>query len=303
MAAELRANTARAWFLAARPKTLAGAAAPVIMGGACAWTELAGTWHDSARAFNWTAFLLCMLFAWIMQIDANFINDYFDFRKGRDTERRLGPERACANGWISPGAMKAGIAVTTVLACMAGAPLILTGGWWMIAVGGVCVLFCFLYTTLFSKLGLGDLLVLLFFGIVPAGFTFFLITGEWTPEATLTGLSCGLAVDCLLVVNNYRDREEDAANGKRTLAVRFGGRISVAAYFTMGLAAAILAAYVLASTGKAWKILFLLPYAILHTATAYGISRTDGRELNRYLGKTSRNFTVLSIFFAMASAL
>ena len=88
-----------------------------------------------AEAFDWAVFALCMLFAWIMQVDANFVNDYFDFRKGGDTERRLGPKRACAQGWITPGAMKTGILVTTVLACAAGLPLIWTGGPWMIAVG------------------------------------------------------------------------------------------------------------------------------------------------------------------------
>ena len=106
-------------MLAARPKTLAGAAAPVIMGGACAWMWLSGHpevgtaaasmadaigWKETvttaAEAFDWAAFALCMLFAWIMQIDANFVNDYFDFKKGSDTELRLGPKRACAQGSV-----------------------------------------------------------------------------------------------------------------------------------------------------------------------------------------------------------
>ena len=207
MSGAVKTNSVRAWVLAARPKTLAGAATPVIMGGACAWMWLNSDWMLPAEAFDWTAFALCMLFAWIMQIDANFVNDYFDFKKGCDTERRLGPKRACAQGWITPGAMKTGILVTTVLACATGLPLIWKGGPWMLAVGAACVLFCFLYTTKFSRLGLGDVLVLVFFGIVPVGFTFYLQTGVWTIEATLAGLGCGLAVDCLLMVNNYRDRE------------------------------------------------------------------------------------------------
>ena len=102
----VRLNSLKAWVLAARPKTLAGAATPVIMGGGCAWMWMEGCGMSPAEAFDWAAFALCMLFAWIMQVDANFVNDYFDFRKGGDTERRLGPKRACAQGWITPGAMR-----------------------------------------------------------------------------------------------------------------------------------------------------------------------------------------------------
>ena len=212
MIEHVRINSVRAWVLAARPKTLAGAAAPVIMGGGCAWMWLCG--NAEVNMFNWWAFALCILFAWIMQVDANFVNDYFDFKKGGDTEQRLGPKRACAQGWITPRAMKTGIIVTTVLACAVGLPLIWIGGLWMIAVGAACVVFCFLYTTKFSRMGLGDLLVLVFFGIVPVGFTFFLQTGTWNLQATLAGLSCGLAVDCLLMVNNYRDRRDDVRSSR-----------------------------------------------------------------------------------------
>ena len=124
MNSEVKTNSTKAWVLAARPKTLAGAATPVIMGGGCAWMWMEKIGMLPAEAFDWAAFALCMLFAWIMQVDANFVNDYFDFRKGGDTEQRLGPKRACAQGWITPGAMKTGILVTTVLACAAGLPLI-----------------------------------------------------------------------------------------------------------------------------------------------------------------------------------
>ena len=278
MSGAVKTNSVRAWVLAARPKTLAGAATPVIMGGACAWMWLNSDWMLPAEAFDWTAFALCMLFAWIMQIDANFVNDYFDFKKGCDTERRLGPKRACAQGWITPGAMKTGILVTTVLACATGLPLIWKGGPWMLAVGAACVLFCFLYTTKFSRLGLGDVLVLVFFGIVPVGFTFYLQTGVWTIEATLAGLGCGLAVDCLLMVNNYRDRDEDAGQGKKTIVVRLGGHWAV--------------------IKPVWHAAPLLLYAVLHLVTARRMSRADGAALNPFLGKTSRNFFLLSLLFA-----
>ena len=298
MSGAVKTNSVRAWVLAARPKTLAGAATPVIMGGACAWMWLNSDWMLPAEAFDWTAFALCMLFAWIMQIDANFVNDYFDFKKGCDTERRLGPKRACAQGWITPGAMKTGILVTTVLACATGLPLIWKGGPWMLAVGAACVLFCFLYTTKFSRLGLGDVLVLVFFGIVPVGFTFYLQTGVWTIEATLAGLGCGLAVDCLLMVNNYRDRDEDAGQGKKTIVVRLGGHWAVILYYVLGLAATLLAGASVALSKPAWHAALLLLYAVLHLVTARRMSSADGAALNPFLGKTSRNFFLLSLLFA-----
>ena len=299
----------KAWVLAARPKTLAGAATPVIMGGACAWMWLYGNTEAvtvaadmadaaagckdlaalTAKAFDWAAFALCMLFAWIMQVDANFVNDYFDFRKGGE--------------WITPGAMKTGILVTTVLACAVGLPLIWTGGPWMIAVGALCVLFCFLYTTKFSRLGLGDVLVLVFFGIVPVGFTFYLQTGTWDLQTTLAGLACGLAVDCLLVVNNYRDRAEDAAQGKKTIVVRLGGRTAIMLYYLLGLCATMLAAAAIVLSKPGWCAAPLLLYAALHLATSRRISDTDGAALNPFLGKTSRNFFLLALLFAVGCVL
>ncbi|HIZ85593.1 MAG TPA: 1,4-dihydroxy-2-naphthoate octaprenyltransferase [Candidatus Coprenecus stercoravium] len=302
MSGAVKINSGKAWVLAARPKTLAGAATPVIMGGACAWMWLSSNGYDAAATFRWLPFGLCMLFAWIMQIDANFVNDWFDFRKGSDTEQRLGPKRACAQGWITPKAMKTGIAATTLLACAAGAPLIWTGGPWMLAVGAACVLFCFLYTTKFSRMGLGDVLVLLFFGIVPVGFTFYLQTGTWTLEATLAGLACGLAVDCLLIVNNYRDRAEDATQGKKTIVVRLGGQWAIILYYLSGLSATLLAGAAVALSKPAWHAAPLLLYAALHLATSRRLSTTDGAALNPFLGKSSRNFFLLSLLFAVCCA-
>ena len=155
-------NSPKAWLLAARPKTLSGAAVPVMIGTALAYTDSFGYQGD---VFNWVPAILCFLFAFIMQINANFINDFFDYIKGTDNvETRLGPRRACAQGWISIDAMKRAIALTTCIACTVGLPLIFYGGLEMILVGIICVVFCFLYTTHLSYMGFGDVLVVLFFG-------------------------------------------------------------------------------------------------------------------------------------------
>ncbi|MGN1263324.1 MAG: prenyltransferase, partial [Prevotella sp.] len=168
----VRRNSPKAWILAARPKTLSGAAVPVMIGLALAYTDSLAYYGG---IFNIKAAALCVLFAFVMQIDANFINDFFDCLNGTDdTETRLGPRRACSQGWISINAMKRAIALTTTLGCFVGLPLVYYGGLEMILIGGLCVLFCFLYTTHLSRLGLGDLLVIVFFGIVPVCITYYI---------------------------------------------------------------------------------------------------------------------------------
>ena len=173
----------------------------------------------------------------------------------------------------------------------------------MIAVGAACVLFCFLYTTKFSRIGLGDVLVLVFFGIVPVGFTFYLQTGTWDLQTTLAGLACGLAVDCMLMVNNYRDRAEDAAQGKKTIVVRLGGSTAIILYYLLGLCATMLAAAAIVLSKPGWCAAPLLLYAALHLATSRRISDTDGAALNPFLGKTSRNFFLMALLFAAGCAL
>lgn len=298
----VRVNSLKAWILAARPKTLTGAAVPVMIGIACA-----------VAMYGWCGIrvvpaVLCMLFALIMQVDANFINDYFDFMKGTDDEQRLGPKRACAQGWITASAMRSGLFVTTLLACIVGLPLVFYGGWEMIMVGLACVVFCFLYTISFSYIGLGDLLVLVFFGIVPVCMTYWLTA----PPTALTSIpfavvlmsiACGLIIDTLLVVNNYRDIENDRRTGKLTLIVRIGERGGLVLYLMLGLVGTILAivgVVLLDWHDGQWTQSLLIIYTPFHT-WAFNEMRyiRKGAELNRVLGMTARN---MFIFGLLASA-
>ena len=298
----VRVNSLKAWILAARPKTLTGAAVPVMIGIACA-----------VAMYGWCGIrvvpaVLCMLFALIMQVDANFINDYFDFMKGTDDEQRLGPKRACAQGWITASAMRSGLFVTTLLACIVGLPLVYYGGWEMIMVGLACVVFCFLYTISFSYIGLGDLLVLVFFGIVPVCMTYWLTV----PPTALTSIpfavvlmsiACGLIIDTLLVVNNYRDIENDRRAGKLTLIVRIGERGGLVLYLMLGLVGTILAivgVVLLDWHDGQWTQSLLIIYTPFHT-WAFNEMRyiRKGAELNRVLGMTARN---MFIFGLLASA-
>lgn len=289
---DIQQNSIKAWVLAARPKTLSGAVMPVLIGGALALRQ-------TGADFNVTPFVLCVLFALIMQIDANFINDYYDFKKGTDRADRLGPERACAQGWISMPCMLKGILLTTMLACAVGAPLIYYGGWWMVAVGAICVACCALYTLALSYYGLGDVLVLLFFGIVPVVFTYWCIVGvenlQLLCDALILGVGMGLATDCLLMVNNYRDVNQDIISGKRTFVVMFGARAGELAYLWLG----ILAVAAVAAVAKLWALL-MLPYLLLNMFTFRDLLRFSGRELNKVLGQTARNILVFGILASVA---
>lgn len=303
---KIKTNSLAAWVLAARPKTLTGAMVPVMIGTAWAW-KLGGSEH-----FRIVPAVLCFLFAFLMQIDSNLINDYFDCVRGNDDRStRLGPKRACSEGWITLPAMRAGMAVTSLLACMAGLPLVFYGGWEMIGVGAACVLFAFLYTTFFSYLGLGDVLVLVFFGLVPVTFTPYVILPDHLQavcaDVILSGLACGLVVDTLLVVNNYRDRDNDWREGKRTLVVRLGTRRTEKLYQWLGVLG-ILLVYNLLFVGRENGILYCglalvlyAPYGILHGKTsALMIRIKQGRDLNIILAQTARNMFVYGLSTALA---
>lgn len=299
----VKTNSVKAWLLATRPKTLSAAAVPVMIGTAFAW-------RNTSEQFNWIPAILCLLFAWIMQIDSNLVNDYFDFKKGNDDETRLGPKRACSEGWITSDAMVWGILITTLLGCMTGIPLILYGGLEMVMVGIACVVFCFLYTTLFSYHGLGDILVLLFFGIIPVCCTYYVCMPLHqqipTGEVIASSIACGLAIDALLIVNNYRDIDNDRSNGKITLAVRLGESKTRRLYESIGYIAAgimiILVFFDLYQTDKLIPTYAIyLIYIILHRQSYKEMKRINkGAKLNQVLGLTARNILVFGLLSVAA---
>lgn len=299
----VKTNSVKAWLLATRPKTLSAAAVPVMIGTAFAW-------RNTSEQFNWIPAILCLLFAWIMQIDSNLVNDYFDFKKGNDDETRLGPKRACSEGWITSDAMVWGILITTLLGCMTGVPLILYGGLEMVMVGIACVVFCFLYTTLFSYHGLGDILVLLFFGIIPVCCTYYVCMPLHqqipTGEVIASSIACGLAIDALLIVNNYRDIDNDRNNGKITLAVRLGESKTRRLYESIGYTAAgimiILVFFDLYQTDKLIPTYAIyLIYIIIHRQSYQEMKRINkGAKLNQVLGLTARNILVFGILSVAA---
>lgn len=293
---EIKQNSLQAWLLAARPKTLTGAIIPVLIGTSLALAD---------EEFKAIPALLCFLFACGMQVAANFINDLYDYLKGTDREDRLGPQRTCAQGWITPTAMKWGIGLIIFLSCLAGCALLYVcceqlpyGGWELVIPGALCVIFSFLYTTSLSYQGWGDLLVLIFFGVVPVAGTYYVQAYSFTADVAVASLISGLVIDTLLVVNNYRDREQDALSGKRTLIVRFGEPFGRYLYLGLGIAATLLCLWF----AKSWNITaMLLPffYLFAHVRTWQRMCEIrSGEKLNSILGETSRNMLLMGLLLS-----
>jgi len=295
------ASPLKAWLLATRPKTLTGAMIPVILGSALAY-------HDGAIK-PWLV-LCCVFFAGFMQIAANMINDLYDYQKGTDREDRLGPERACAQGWITPEAMRKGIIVVVGLASLAG----LAALWlcWnelpyygveLLLTGIACIVFSFLYTYGLSYLGLGDVLVLLFFGLVPVCGTYYIQAHQITTPAMLLGTISGISIDALLVINNYRDRDQDRISGKRTIIVLGGEKFGRYLYLSIGLIAAalsILLGYLIEGKMLFFQIA-VYAYLILHISAWIQMNKIrSGKALNHILGLTSRNMFLFALLLAIA---
>ena len=257
------------WAAAARPRTLPAAVAPVLVGSGLAWRD----GHFDGRAAG-----LCLGFGLLVQIGTNFANDYYDFIKGADTAARVGPRRAVAAGLISPGTMRAAMWGTLAAAFLCGLSLIAWGGPWLIAVGVVSILCGVAYTGGPWPLGyhgLGDVFVFIFFGLVAVCTTSFFQEGRANLDAILVAVPIGLLTANILVVNNYRDMETDAAAGKRTLVVRFGRGFARRQFAGSLLIALIVVPVILALRDhNAWR---LLPLALLPMA---------GRHLGRLRTQT-----------------
>jgi 1,4-dihydroxy-2-naphthoate octaprenyltransferase len=212
------------WLEATRPKTLPAAVVPVCLGTAMAY---------QVGALQVLPAVICLAFALLVQIGTNFANDYLDGIRGTDTEARLGPQRAVASGQVRPATMRwAAMGVLAAAFCL-GLSLIAFGGWWLLLIGIASVACAWMYTGGPYPLaynGLGDVFVVLFFGWVAVGFTFFVQAGYFSPEVLWLGTGCGLVINNLLVVNNYRDMEEDRQANKRTLVVMLGRRWALVQY-------------------------------------------------------------------------
>lgn len=211
----------KAWVLAIRPKTLLAGVIPVWLA-----SVLAVHFYGSA---SWALGALILASCLCIQIGTNLFNDVIDHDKGADSETRKGPTRATQSGLLSRKAVWIGAVTFLVLACVFALPLIWLRGWPVLAIGIPSLYFAYGYTggpLPLAYRGLGDLFVIIFFGIVACVGTFYIQTGAWTWQPVVLGLQVGQLSTALIAINNLRDIEEDRAANKRTLAVRFGKKFA-----------------------------------------------------------------------------
>ncbi|MEY4300816.1 MAG: 1,4-dihydroxy-2-naphthoate octaprenyltransferase [Verrucomicrobiota bacterium] len=281
------------WILAARPRTLGAAFVPVLAGAALA----AGT-----GAFDTVATILIMICAVLIQIATNFFNDAIDHAKGADTAERLGPVRVTSAGLLSARAVLTMGFIVLVLAVLFSLPLVVRGGWPILALGAVSLLLTYAYTggpLPLAYLGLGELFVIIFFGLASVAGTFYLNTLEISVSALLAGLQIGLHSSVLLAVNNLRDIDGDRAVGKMTLAARFGINFA-----RRENAALVLAPFVL---GVLWLPLgylwvFLIPLVTLPSAWWLAracLAASPGREINQLLAQAAAVHTAFGLCLAL----
>ncbi|TYP95291.1 1,4-dihydroxy-2-naphthoate prenyltransferase [Fodinibius salinus] len=281
------------WVHAARPQTLAAAFVPVCVGSSLAF-------HDGQ--FNSTATIVALICAFLIQIGTNFANDYFDFKKGADTDERLGFERATAKGYVSTEAMRNATAITMGIAFILGLYLVWIAGWEILCLGILSIIFGLLYTGGPFPLGyngLGDLFVFVFFGIVAVMGTYYVNALQWSVAAFWASLAVGALCINILVVNNLRDIEQDRLAGKNTLGVIFGEQILRWEYSLMILLALVIPLYFFFQLKYDYSIFipyFSLPFAGILLNTIW--TESDKRKLNKTLEHTAQYMTLYAVLFS-----
>lgn len=266
---------------------------PVSVAGVfCAWSFAIG--DTSAK---WIPGVLCLVFAVLAQISSNFANEYYDFMAGLDKSGRVGPRRGVTEGDISASAMKTATFATLMSACAIGCTLIIWGGFWLVAVGLAIAVGVLAYSTgpyPLSHHGLGEIAVIMFFGVIPVNLTYYLICGRWETDVLLASLAVGLMGSNVLIVNNYRDMDDDREVGKNTLCVLLGRKAMSTIYLLNGLIAAGLLSPTLIKLGNPGIVTGIV-YLIVHTLLYVRLKKLSCLQLNPLLGQTALTMLALTI--------
>ncbi len=286
----------RSWIEAMRLRTLPVSIAGVIAGTGCA------VMLDSFKAVPAIA---CLIFAILAQIAANFGNEYYDYRNGIDRKGRAGFRRGVTEGEIDPGAMKWATFIVLALTAAVGCTMLFYGPWWLVIVGVLIMISALAYSAgpyPLSHHGLGDLAVIIFFGIIPVTLTCFLQTGSWKGLNIIipASLAVGLLAANVLIVNNYRDMEDDAAVGKRTTVVIFGRKFMSLAYLLSGVTGMVVMFPVWMEL-PLWSLAVPAVYIVFHIKVWLKLRQATGTALNPLLGRTAVNLLVFSLLFISAS--
>ena len=281
------------WILASRPKTLSAAVVPVLIGTALA-----------APRIDWLMFACAILGALFIQIGTNFVNDALDFKRGADTGERLGPIRVTQAGLLSADAVMRAAYVCFAFAASCGVPLILRGGWVIVVIGVTSILAAYAYTGGPYPLaynGLGELFVMIFFGFVAVGGSYYVQTLSIDAAVILAGFAAGSLACVLLVINNLRDVASDEASNKKTMAVRLGedfARLEVG-FFSL---APFIAVMIVAQLRHRDWLLLPLAAAFLALELIRKVGKSTGRELNKCLALAGAMQWLFGILFVCGSA-
>lgn len=284
------------WIESMRLRTLPVSVAGVIAGCACSILM---------ESFRLIPALLCLVFAVLAQIAANFGNEYYDFKHGIDKKGREGFRRGVTEGEIAPESMKTATFVTLAAAAAVGCAMLCYGPWWLVLVGIVIILFALAYSAgpyPLSHHGLGDVAVVIFFGVIPVTLTYYLQSSLWIPLQIVltTSVSIGLLAANVLIVNNYRDMDDDKAVGKNTTVVLFGRKVMGNAYLFSGILAMTLMLPLWLSL-PVWSFLLPATYMILHYCTWRKLVTCKGSTLNPVLGRTASNMLLFSLMLLAVS--
>ena len=283
----------RVWWTATRPRTLSIAATPVLVGTALAMAE--------GAVPAWFAMLAALCCALLIQVGTNLHNDAADFERGTDRPDRIGPLRVTAAGWVSPAAVRRAAVISFALALLLGTYLVLVGGWPILAAGVASLFAGWSYSGgrhPVSHTPLGELFVLIFFGLVAVAGSHWLQLGAWSVSAWLAGIVVGMPAAAVLLVNNYRDLEDDLRSGRRTLAALLGRRNSRIVYAVMMLAPFAMLP-LLAWCGMPGALLgsLALPFAVALIRRLY--RTVPGPQLNLLLAGTAQAGFALGVLLSI----
>ncbi|GAA5213821.1 1,4-dihydroxy-2-naphthoate polyprenyltransferase [Corallincola platygyrae] len=269
----------RIWLLAARPRTLPASLAPLLLGNWLAYLD------NTFFAGLMIASLVCAV---ALQILVNFANDYFDALSGVDTDARIGPQRATQSGLVSHGAMRLAMVLCALVAVASGLYLVVAGSVWLLPVGFCCLLAAYGYSGgpyPLASLGLGEVTVFLFFGLVAVCGSYFMHTGVVSTQAWLGSFIAGLPIAAIMLVNNIRDIDTDSEAGKRTLPVRIG---RTAAKWLYGIALTLPLLFMMVKISEAyWWLGFLSVSIGLGFMLIKSMFQLAPAQLNPLIGRTS----------------
>jgi len=281
------------WIQAARIKTLSASFCPVLIGVALAGNE---------GNIDFTVFICTLLAALLIQIGTNLANDFYDFKHGVDNENRLGPERVTQKGLLKPLQVKKGMIVAFSISLFFGLYLAYLGGWPIVLIGSISIISGIFYTggsKPYGYIGLGDIFVFIFFGLIAVPGTYYLQTNIVSLPSILCGVACGALSTALIVVNNLRDIENDKKSGKITLAVRIGEKGACWEYAFMNIIAYLVIFFLIFffDFGLGLYLLFFLLPLSYHLSKKIFSNR--GADLNQFIGLTARHSVLYSILLSL----